>query len=479
MMPLINKYKGLSETKKAALWYMMCSILLKGIALLTTPIFTRILSAEDYGLVSIYHSWADIVIIFISLRLDYSVFYKGMSKYRDDRDGYVASMQAITTTTALLCMLLYMVFSRSISAFTELSFFIMILILLRSAVYPSYQFWMIRERYEYRYKRFVAVILGLTFVNAALGILAVLAFPEKGGVARIVTDFAVYFAIGLCLYIVNFRKGLHKVKKEHIRFALLFNLPLIPHYLSTYVLHNIDRIMIQKMVGIVQAGIYSVAYSAGMMMNIVSSSLVNALTPWYYGKLENNNIGDVKRVFFPLMLCTCGLIFLFMLLAPEALMILAPSEYYEAVYIIPPLSASVIFALMYSFFSIPEFYFDANKFSMFASMGAAIINLVLNFFFIHMFGYLAAGFTTLVSHMFMAGAHYVYVKMIIKRKGLDFINLRQVLFFYFMTIIVVVVMCLIYDYTLLRYSFAVAALIVLLLKKKKILEIIKTIRNEK
>ena len=82
MQKLLNKYRGLSLVAKATIWYMICSVLQKGISVITTPIFTRLLTTEEYGLYSVYVSWESIFIIFVSLRLDYTVFNKGMSKYK-------------------------------------------------------------------------------------------------------------------------------------------------------------------------------------------------------------------------------------------------------------------------------------------------------------------------------------------------------------------------------------------------------------
>ena len=88
--------------------------------------------------------------------------------------------------------------------------------------------------------------------------------------------------------------------------------------------------------------------------------------------------------------------------------VFSTAAYYEAIYIIPPISASIIFTTMYSFFSIPEYYYDANKFSMVASIIAAVANIITNYIFIKLFGYLAAGFTTLFCNILMALGHYVY-----------------------------------------------------------------------
>ena len=62
-----EKYNNMSLPVKAALWYTLCNVINKGIALVSTPIFTRILTEEQYGTFAIFQSWFSILIIFTSL----------------------------------------------------------------------------------------------------------------------------------------------------------------------------------------------------------------------------------------------------------------------------------------------------------------------------------------------------------------------------------------------------------------------------
>lgn len=475
-MNIVRKYQLMNTPAKAAIWFMLCSILQKGIALITTPIFTRILSPEDFGLYTVYLSWADIVMIFVTLRLEMSVFSKGMSKFRDNRCGYVTSMQMLTTITTVVCLLLYWLFSKAVSTFTELPFFIMIILILRCGFFSAFSFWMSRERYEYKFVTFVIVVLGLSFFNSIGGIVAVLLFPRNGGEARIISDFIVYFLIGTVLYVINLKRGWKSAKVRYIKYAISFNLPLIPHYVATYIFNQMDRIMIQKMVGITQAGIYSIAFSAGMMMSIISSSMVNSIIPWYYEKLEKKEFEDVRSKFAPMLLTICLVILLFLLFAPEALSILAPSEYMESVYIIPPIAASIIFSIMYSLFAIPEFYYDANKFSMIISGVAAVFNLISNFVFISLLGYLAAGFTTLACHMIIAGGHFLYARRLLRKYNTGFFDERFIIFIYIGVIVSVPVLCILYDYMILRYVLAISLLVIGVMKKNSVIALFKSLR---
>ena len=47
----------MSIASKAALWFTICGFVQKGISFITVPIFTRLLTTEQYGVVSIFYSW--------------------------------------------------------------------------------------------------------------------------------------------------------------------------------------------------------------------------------------------------------------------------------------------------------------------------------------------------------------------------------------------------------------------------------------
>ena len=79
----------MSIASKAALWFTICGFVQKGISFITVPIFTRLLTTEQYGVVSIFYSWESIFIIFCTLNLFSGVFNNGMIKYENDRDGFL------------------------------------------------------------------------------------------------------------------------------------------------------------------------------------------------------------------------------------------------------------------------------------------------------------------------------------------------------------------------------------------------------
>ena len=116
-MNITSKYRSLSIQARAALWFTICSFLQKGISFITVPIFTRLMSTEEYGTYTVYLSWLQILTILTSLYLFNGVYDNAMAKYEKQRDanvvlnfifirifGYVAAGY-----TTLACYILYSV----------------------------------------------------------------------------------------------------------------------------------------------------------------------------------------------------------------------------------------------------------------------------------------------------------------------------------------------------------------------------------
>ena len=258
----LKKYNDIPLPAKAALWFVVCSVLQKSISMLTMPIFTRIMTKAQMGQFNVYNSWLQIFTMVVTFRLNYAVFNKGMSKYKDDRDAYTSTMQSITFIITSVFFVLYLIFREQVNAFIELPTFIMVAMFLELLVTPAIDFWTIRKRYEFIYRPVVVRTLLMTLLNAGLGVAAVLISDEKG-YARILSCVLVNLVFGVMLFTYNLKKGKTLMRWEYAKFAVLFNIPLFLHYVSQYVLDSFDRIMIQKMLGFEAVALYGVAYNAG------------------------------------------------------------------------------------------------------------------------------------------------------------------------------------------------------------------------
>lgn len=470
-------YTNISIIKKATIWFLFCSILQKGIAFLTTPIFTRLMSTEQYGQYSIYITWFQILTLVTSFRLDYSVFNKGMSKYEKNKDSYTSTMQVITTYITILLFIIYIIFRKTVNNFTGLTTFLSILMFINVLFMNAISFWTIRERYDYKYKSVVLVTLFLTLVTTIISMVIVIIARQKG-IARIISLAITQILIGVIIYINIFIKGKPIFNKEYAKFALKFNLPLIPHYLSLYILEQSDKIMIQKINGIEKIGIYSVAYSIGNAINIISISINQAITPWLYRKLKEEDYKDIRKNIIFIFMIVLSTITFFILMIPELLNVLASHEYSEAVYVALPIAASTFFGLVYGLFAIIEFYFDKNKFSMVLSGLAAVINIVLNAIFINLFDYRAAGYTTMICYAILSIGHLIYTNKILKNNGKEYIIKSSLMVLIILLVIgIVIISQFLYNLIYVRYLILLFIVALIIIKRKNFINKINQLKK--
>lgn len=475
-----QKYQSLSQPVKASLWFTVCNAVQKGISLVSTPIFTRMLTPEQYGVYTVYQSWYAIISIIATLNLSYGVFNNGMSKYPEDRPRFVSSMQGLSITATLIVSIVYFAGMNFWSRVLDLAPVLMIAMLIELVAMPSYLYWSAEQRYNYKYRKLVAVTVIMAVASPLLGIAAVY-FSEFKAEARIISYVAVQAIVGFAFMIYIFARKRTFFDKEYWKFGLRFNIPLIPHYLSTQILSQADRIMIKKMVSDSKAAIYGVANTVSMMMIIVTSAINNSFIPFTYKELKEHRYDSIRRTANFLLILVGGACILAMAFCPEIIRIFAAPEYYEAIWVMPPIAAAVYFMFLYPLFANIEFYFEKTGFVAVASSIAAVTNLVLNYIFINRYGYYAAGYTTLICYIVYSGAHYLFHLRVIRKNIPDVKQIYNMKFVLLMSVVVIgamLLMLVLYRHMIIRYVVIAALLLTAFLMRKRIMAGLKALKNK-
>jgi len=474
MRKLIEKYSSLSIELKATFWYLICSLIQKGISVVFTPVFTRIMSTDQYGLFNYYISWKDIFFILITLRLSAGVFGPGLIKNKEDC-SYSSSLHGLTTFLVLIWLGGFCIFNSQLQQITNLSSILLYIMVLHVWTQAVFEMWAKEQQIRLRYRALVIVTLSVALIRPILGVLVVI-FSENEAVARVVemasVDFIAY--VGLFIYVIVQGKKLFSAK--YWRYALAINLPLIPHFLSQTILHDADRIMIKKMIDERAAGIYSLAYQIAIISVFLNTALSQALSPWTFRRLKEEKSEKIERVGFGALLLIAVVNLFFIALAPELVFVFGPSRYREAIWIIPPVAMSVFFQFSYLLFSDIELYYEKSNLIAIATTAGAILNLLLNYIFIRQYGYYAAGYTTLICYCFIAVVHYCAMKKVCND------NLNHKTVYSFKTWLKIsagflaIGFLLLFSYSLpiLRYIIIVASLLLLVIERHKIIGLIKS-----
>ncbi len=411
---LLNRYHSLSVQMKATACFFVCSVLQKGISVITTPIFTRLLSTEEYGQFSVFNSWLSIISIIVTLQLTAGVYTMGIVKFKEDEKQFTSSLQGLNLVLCLAWTGIYLVFHDFWNGLFSLTTVQVLAMLLMIWASSTFAFWMTTQRNAYRYKALVLVTLLVSLAKPLVGILFVVLAEDKV-TARILGLVLVEVIAYSGFFVAQMYRGKKFFSAKYWKYAVIFNFPLIPHYLAGSILSGSDRIMIEKMAGESEAGIYGLAYSVSLIMMMVNDSLNKTMSPWLYQKIRARELGSIHKVVYASLAIIAGANLVLIAVAPEIVAIFAPPEYYEAIYVIPPVAMSGFMTYLYLCFAPFEFTFEKRSWTTIGTFTSAIVNLGLNYLLIPVFGYCAAGYTTLICYALNSALHYFLMRKICKR----------------------------------------------------------------
>ncbi len=397
---------GLSKGTKSGIVFAVAQICSKGVLFITIPIFTRLMSTEEIGIVNLYNSWYMIISVFTTLSLTSGGYQLALKEFSHERDQYVSSVLSITSLATIIIAIVYFFFKTSINKVLGLPESLVILLLIGFMVSPAFDFWLSRQRYEYHYKFPGFISIFSAIAASSLSICVVLYMSNKGykeiAVGRLWANNIIIYGISFFFWLYIMQKGRVIYNKVYWRYSLSISIPLMGHAIAKQILDVSDRQMISRMVGNSEVGIYGTLYSVSSISIIVWYAINTSYIPYLYKNIDNiENKKKIQSSSF-LLLCLFDVVIISILfLAPEIIGIIATKEYYEAISIMPPVAVGVILTAISNMYSNVLIYYKKSKYIMIASFTAAITNVVLNLFLIKRCGYEAAAYTTLVSFVLL------------------------------------------------------------------------------
>ncbi len=480
MKKLLIRYKTMPSPAKASLWFVICGFLQKGISLLTTPVFTRIMSEEAYGQYSSYVAWMNIFAVIASLKLSAGVYTRGLVKNEGDEEGFSSSMSMLSTVCISLVFAVIFLCFDLVHRVTDLSVFLITVMFVEIWITEIFHFWSNKERVNFRYKKLVILTLAYVLFSQLISVLSVLNADENKQVeARAFSVVISGLVIFVPIFISILKKGKKYFSREYWIYALKFNLPLVPHYLSQIVLNESDRLMIKSICGANYAGYYSVAYSISMVMLIFNNSVSGVMNPWIYKSIKNGDYKKIGQISYGVLAAIAFMNFIVIAIAPEALAIIAPGSYRQALWVIPPVTASVYFMFLYNLFATFEYYFEKTNYVMISSLLCAAANLVLNYMFIPRYGFVAAGYTTLGCYILVSLLHYMFMRKTCK-KHLDNVKIYNIFTILVIGLSLVIaggIIMLLYPFWYIRYSLLTLGGIVVIIFRKRIVKLFLELKN--
>lgn len=406
-----------NKVVKSGIWYTISSIAIRAVAIVTTPIYTALLTTGDYGKANIFNSWIDVLNIFTCLCVVYSI---GRAKldYPDKFDEYMSALQGLSSSFAFVVLIFVTIFREQVSAWIKYEVPLVIVLFVYLCIFPSVEYTLQKFRYEYKYKENIMISLLTCIGTVVFSVSLIYLFNDQRYIGKILGTILPTFLIGLFFYVKILKTGKVFYKKEYWIYALKFGIPMIPHSFSLVILAQIDRIMIKDICGDSPAGLYVFGYSFATLLAIFTNAIGQAWLPWFNDTLHAGDKSRIKEIQKKLVLLGIFLTLGFITVAPEALMILSPGsrEYWVAKWVIPPVALGTLSQYFYTNYVNIELFHKKTPLIAASSITTAIVNYCLNALFIPRFGYTAAAYTTLVSYIFLMLFHFIATRFVLKEK---------------------------------------------------------------
>lgn len=402
-MPEKSLFAKIKEAVSHTLIYGLGSILQTALGFILIPLYTRYYTTDMYG---------TLALIILCSTLAGSVFYLGASSalsrsYYDYEEGYerkkvISTSLYISLAGAFTQVLLGYLFKEKLSLllFNNDTYSIPIfIILISSALTFLNGLFYILLRFERKSKQ--VVILNLVSLTLSASLISVFLIIFKLGIMAPILGQLINQVL-LCgvLYYLTKESFVLDFSIHELKIQLQFGIPTLLSGLAYYLLTSIDRFILNKFCSLSDVGIYALGFKLGSLIHILFIMPFGMI--WAPMRMEyryDKNALDLYKIiltyyFIVGLFITVGV----SIFSKEILLLLSGREEYIIAYKVVP-SVMMAFLIYGAVGIIDNGIYFARKMSyhMYIFWFCVLVNLILNYTFIPIFGYIAAAYNILIT----------------------------------------------------------------------------------
>jgi len=400
--------------------YAVANFGIKAISFLLLPVYTRFLTPGDYGTVSLAEITAAALVALFGLELG-----SGLSRlyfqYVDSAEvlaRYLSSVLRFAIITAALVMagasLAGWLLGGWMSAQWSVAFYPYVAFAIGAALLLQFaQFRLSLYQAEGRPPAYARLALGLALATA-LATVALVAGARWGAAGMLLGKLiAAALGAGVSLYLLRARLR-SKLEWRFVRETLRLSLPLVPHSVMALGLVVADRFILQHYRSLDEVGLYSVAYTLGMGMYLVTTSISQA---WWTIYLDTARADDeasrrlLGRLTSSLAILLAGIATLGALAAQEIVRLL-DARYQPAGRLVPLIIAGYLLHAYFGLFQLAALHGKRTYIVLYSSLIALTSNVLLNLWWVPHWGMYGAAYATLAAYAIEAVAMYVYAQRV-------------------------------------------------------------------
>ncbi|MDO9634876.1 MAG: oligosaccharide flippase family protein [Paludibacter sp.] len=379
--------------------YGFSGMLVRLISFLLIPLYVRVLSTDDYGIIDLISLFGTLSGVVLSLEL-----YQSVSRYF--AGGGAVSRREYASTGLMFYLYSYTLFTTLMLVFAEqLSelifsikgreeiFRIAVLSMPVTALFSYFQNML---RYSLQSVKYSLINIFYSVATILLSVLFVVVLNQ--GLSGVYLGLIAGGIPSIMLSIWFNKQHLSFTWSQQVMKQMLrFSLPLTASALAIYSLTYFDRILIRHFLSLSDLGVYAVAFRIAAIPVVLMSIVNSSFLPLIYKHYRESSISrDLTRIYGYGFVGGIALITLLSLFSGSIISIITTPEYHEAARVLPLLLFSgflIQFAGMFVGLSLAE----KTSITALIYAGGLVLNLVLNIYLIPTLGITGAGWSALGS----------------------------------------------------------------------------------
>ncbi len=393
---------------KNSLIYLGSSVLNKSLPLLLLPLLTLYLTPSEYGMLSIFQIFVTFFLAFIGMAMQTNVASQFYEKSTVDIAILIGNIFLILTFNVMLMLMVTGVvyYWLGIKSIFTLPWQVVLIAVFIAALTMLIEVYTTVLRCRSEALQYGKVEVFFAIVRALLIVFFLLVF-NQGWFSQVYGMLFSSIIVGVYAF-VTLKKTAYVTfvwDLSIIRAVLKLSLPLIPHIIGGVVIAMSDRLFIERMVDLKTVGIYSVGYTFGMIIMLFIDAFIKAWSPWFYKKLtsptEKGKKAVVKYIYIYILSVFCFSV-IFALLAELLLPYIVDAAFGDARQYILWVSIGYAMQGVYKIFFPFLVHLKKTHFLAITTVIAALINLLLNYYLIAIYGAIGAAYATVIAFLVSA-----------------------------------------------------------------------------
>ena len=338
---------------KDFLIYGFASMVGKLAAIFLIPIYTNVLTREEYGAMALIVSCKGIIDLISNLNI-----HSGVScdyyEYKNDRKRLVSTgFYSIAVISSLVFILVFACsgyLTKSVLGIPNYrTAFILMALSIPAGSLMSY--FSIMTRYQKKPLLFSIGILIQLAIQITISIVGVVVLNEGVNSIFLGVLMGELFAVIYFAFLNKKNIGLTFKKKYLIR-ALRFALPTLPAILAGWADSSIGQIIVGRFISVEELGVYSLALQMASVFTLISTAFQNVWSPYLFENYKKENFrAEASSLFSIFVILLLGVTVVFSLYSIEIVQILSNYKYAKAAIYFPILCIPMSIYLLFPFVS--------------------------------------------------------------------------------------------------------------------------------